>query len=73
MNHGPRADADHDVVSLVMGFFQKVHIVGRHHGDSQVLGKFQKGAIAQTLRFDSVIVKLQIKVSLTKDIDKFAR
>jgi hypothetical protein len=72
MDHRPRADTDHDVVRLVMGPFQKVHVIRSDNGDLKVFGNFKKSAVTQSLGLEPMIVEFQVKVFSTEDIYKLA-
>src|ERR1700746_4168322 len=72
VNHSAGSNADHHIVRLVMRSLQKMDVVGRNKGNAKSLRHLDQGPVAQMLRFDPVIVQLEVEVFIAKKVTKFA-
>ena len=72
MDHGCRLDADRHIVRLMMRSLEKMYVVSRNEWNSKSLRHLDQGAIAQVLRFDPVIVQVDIEVFFAENLAKFA-
>ena len=65
---GPRADADHHVVRLVVRALEKVHIIGRRQSEPHIARPADKLRVGLALRIHPVVVDLDEKVLLPENI-----
>src|ERR1700726_4321134 len=72
VDHRPGADTDHDVMSLVMGSFEKMDVVRSHEGDLELSGNFQQRTVTKMLCLNPVIMEFEVEVLSTKNVHEFA-
>ena len=68
LGHGPCSDADHHVVGLVVGAFQKVDIVGGDKAQIEITGDADQSASVAALLFDAVVAEFYVEVFLSEDV-----
>ena len=73
VHHLSRADADHDVVRVVMTPFQEMHVVRGDQTEAEFLRQRRQDGVALLLRFNPVIVQLEEEIFRTENIAEIGR
>ncbi len=66
------ADAEQDVVRLVVALPQVVHVVGRDERESEIAGERDDAAVDDLLLLDTLVLHLEEEVVLAQDVAQAA-
>ncbi len=70
LHHRLRADTNHHIVRLVLGASEEMDVVRRDQRKIKLGCKLLQNRVASGLRFDAVILQLDVKIFLPKNIDE---
>ena len=73
VHHLAGADADQDVVRVVMAALEEMHVVRRDQTEAEFLRELRQDAIAFALRLDAVVVQLEEEILRAEDVAESRR